>query len=58
MEHMRGHLSLCFWIPDGLFLRTFGFGSGSDEEEKIYKKSKKCIALLCREYYTIHIDII
>lgn len=55
---MRGHLSLCFWIPDGLFLRTFGFGSGSDEEEKIYKKSKKCIALLCREYYTIHIDII
>lgn len=29
-----------------------------NEAEKIYKKSKKCIALLCRMYYIIHIEII
>lgn len=27
-------------------------------KKKFTKNQKKCIALLCREYYTIHIDVI
>ena len=53
-----GTCTYAFRYLMGCFYAVSTFALAQNEAEKIYKKSKKCIALLCRVYYTIHIEII